>query len=399
MQRQLALWRTHLPTVAPHYAVKCNDSPLLLRWVAEEQERARGAAASSSSPSAAGGFDCASLHEMRAAVGTGLVSAGDILYAHPCKPPTEILGAQALGVQRTVVDSEEEVDKLADAGWRGSVLLRLRVPDGGSRQPFGKKFGAKPERAGDILRAASRRGVRMEGVSFHVGSECERPEQFDAALAACRQVFDAAEAAGVRGLRTIDVGGGFLPDATHFAAAASAIRGAQARLFPTGLAADGRPLQWLAEPGRFLAAPTHTLFVPVIGRKRGEDGAWCYTLDESVYGAFSNVIMDGARPVFEVALRRKARLQEPSVAQRCTLFGRTCDSADTLSETAVLPELHVGDSLRVANMGAYTRVTATEFNGFPLTQAIYVDDRAEEAAERREAVEEEANTQRLRMSA
>ena len=33
--------------------------------------------------------------------------------------------------------------------------------------------------------------------------------------------------------------------------------------------------------------------------------------------------------------------------------------------------LRVGDMLRIRNMGAYTTVTASEFNGFPKAQCIY----------------------------
>jgi ornithine decarboxylase len=57
------------------------------------------------------------------------------------------------------------------------------------------------------------------------------------------------------------------------------------------------------------------------------------------------------------------------------VFGRTCDSADLISNSAKLPEVGVGDWLRVPNMGAYTTVTASEFNGFPKSRKVYdVDD-------------------------
>jgi ornithine decarboxylase len=37
----------------------------------------------------------------------------------------------------------------------------------------------------------------------------------------------------------------------------------------------------------------------------------------------------------------------------------------------MLPELEIGDWLYYRNMGAYTTVTASTFNGFPVTQKYF----------------------------
>jgi ornithine decarboxylase len=93
------------------------------------------------------------------------------------------------------------------------------------------------------------------------------------------------------------------------------------------------------------------------------------TLDESVYGIFSNIPFDGFRPVFEhLAPDARHRPQEAT-----TLFGRTCDSADCILEDVQLPALRVGDRMRVRNMGAYTVVSSSEFNGFPAPLRQYVE--------------------------
>jgi ornithine decarboxylase len=55
------------------------------------------------------------------------------------------------------------------------------------------------------------------------------------------------------------------------------------------------------------------------------------------------------------------------------LWGATCDSADVLAEGVRLPRLRVGDWLRVDGMGAYSRASASRFNGFELTEAVYVE--------------------------
>ena len=91
------------------------------------------------------------------------------------------------------------------------------------------------------------------------------------------------------------------------------------------------------------------------------------TVDDSVYGTFSNIAFDGQKPSYT--------LLAPDAATRprtqATLFGRTCDSADCLATDIELPELRVGDILEVCDMGAYTTVSASYFNGFPMPERLY----------------------------
>jgi hypothetical protein len=59
------------------------------------------------------------------------------------------------------------------------------------------------------------------------------------------------------------------------------------------------------------------------------------------------------------------------------LFGRTCDSLDVIAKSADMEELEVGDWLWFPSMGAYTRATASEFNGFPTPAVFETNDREE----------------------
>jgi len=314
------------------------------------------------------GFDCASLREIDDALRH--VRSDRILYAQPCKRAEDVTAAADRGVRTTVVDSVEEVEKLA--GWRGDALVRLLVEDKGSKQPFGKKFGAPLDWVPLIAEAALAHGVTLSGFSFHVGSECQDPQQYSAAIETCKK---ASTILADRGFRTevVDVGGGFLADERSFAAVARCLDGAMKRWGP-------KETHWIAEPGRFLAAPTHTLYTKVIGKKpvwypkdhpfdEYEEPAWRITVDESVYGAFSNIPFDGQRPVLErvaPTYRRAVTNVRPT-----RVFGRTCDSGDLIADAANLPEVGVGDWLRIRSMGAYTTVTASEFNGFPKPRCVY----------------------------
>jgi diaminopimelate decarboxylase len=90
-------------------------------------------------------------------------------------------------------------------------------------------------------------------------------------------------------------------------------------------------------------------------------------LDESIYGALSNIPFDG----FQFTFRLEAEEARPLV--KATIYGRTCDSADLIAENVEIPELRVGDWLCVDAMGAYTIVSGSGFNGFKKPRRIYED--------------------------
>ena len=307
------------------------------------------------------GFDCASRREIAEAL--PLVPANRIIYAQPCKTTDDIKNAQALGVHRSVADSAEEIDKMKD--WTGQILIRLLVPDKGSKQPFGKKFGAPLCWLPHIYSKAKAYNLTIAGFSFHVGSECQEPVQYAQAIHECHKAAKIAEAHGFP-TNTIDIGGGFLADAPSFQAVANTINTAKKTYFPDP------NTEFIAEPGRFLAAPTHTLYTTVIGKKpvypepqTPADPKWRITIDESVYGSFSNIPFDHQSPLFETT-------EPTNLPTRPTIvFGRTCDSGDCVGNDIPLPDVNVGDTLRIPNMGAYTTVTASEFNGFPKPKKVY----------------------------
>ena len=62
------------------------------------------------------------------------------------------------------------------------LFVRLALPKGGAVYDLSGKFGASPEEAAALLRAARPDALRL-GVSFHVGSQCLEPESYARALA------------------------------------------------------------------------------------------------------------------------------------------------------------------------------------------------------------------------
>jgi ornithine decarboxylase len=345
---QVAQWRSELPFVQPYYAVKSNPDKHLMDWLYKEGVF----------------FDCASGRELSDAYGLTHKSS-TIIFANPHKTMDDCNLAKSLGVSRTVVDSPEEVQRIAKSGWRPDILIRLAVDDSASRSPFSIKFGAERSAWHEIIRSIYKEKLEFCGLSFHIGSASSDPKQFYKAVNTCKEfVKETGTHAEV-----IDIGGGFMPDT--FADSAKAIRSAKEEWSMCA------PKEWISEPGRFFSARSHTLYAPIIAKKKGPKGnGWRYTLDESIYGQFTCIPFDHSTPYW-IHCGKSAEKEK----QTGFLFGRTCDSIDLIAYSEKMTVMEEDDWLVFPEMGAYTTSSASEFNGFPKPTCYYQDNGWIEKAE------------------
>ncbi|XP_058090864.1 ornithine decarboxylase 1B, chloroplastic-like [Magnolia sinica] len=337
-------WAHGLPDVQPFYAVKCNPEPALLSTLA-----ALGA-----------GFDCASRAEIEAVLNIG-VPADRIVYANPCKAEAQIKYAAKVGVNLTTFDSKDEIEKICKWHPRCAVLIRLKAPDDGeARCPLGPKYGALPEEVIPLLQAAQVAGVAVAGVSFHVGSGATHMGAYRGAIAAAKEVFDAAQQLGMPRLHILNIGGGFTAG-LQFDEATVAVKAAVQEHFP------GEPgLKLMAEPGRFFAETAFTLATNIIGKRvRGDLRE--YWINDGIYGSMNCILYDHAT-VTALPLACTSNRTNPTCrglrTYASTVFGPTCDALDTVMVGHQLPELVVNDWLVFPNMGAYTASAGSNFNGF-----------------------------------
>ncbi len=105
-------------------------------------------------------------------------------------------------------DNSDEVKKIKACCDTAGLVLRLKVPDTGSQVEMSSKFGAEPADAGRLIRQAFDAGLVVEGLSFHVGSQCTNFDNYTAALAITSEIMNDARARGYD-LKIIDIGGGF----------------------------------------------------------------------------------------------------------------------------------------------------------------------------------------------
>jgi len=304
------------------------------------------------------GFDLASGGEIDLVRGQG-VDPRRCIHTHPIKRDSDIRDGLRFGIRTFVADNPDELGKFVRHRKRAQVLLRVALRSGAAVCDLSRKFGCEPEAVPELLALARRLGVRVSGLSFHIGSQALASAGHVAAIETCAALMEAARRAGSP-LDTLDIGGGFpapyLEPVLSIEEYCAPVRAALARL-PAGI-------QVLAEPGRYLVAEAGTCVATVVGRAR-RDGRWWYYLDDGLYGSYSGQLYD--RMTYPVAALKDGLL-EPSV-----LAGPTCDSIDVIREDVPLPELEIGDLIVGRVMGAYTHACATDFNFLPRARVVAVN--------------------------
>ncbi|ODM95404.1 Ornithine decarboxylase [Orchesella cincta] len=338
-------WNLYMPRVRPFYAVKCNDSPLVLETLA----------------GLGTGFDCASKVEMRKVLEIG-VSPTDIIYANPAKPRSHIVAAAEQGVQTVTFDSHVELLKMKRYLPGAKLVVRIRCEAERAQCPLGMKFGVNIEDATELLNAAKSLEMDVIGVSFHVGSGCMDPPVFYRAIAEARILFDYAARELGYDFSLLDIGGGFPGNTgTSIVEIAGVVNNALEDFFPQGCG-----VEVIAEPGRYYVAAAFTLVTQIhsIREIKSDDiTRYMYYINDGIYGSFNCIMYDHAIVRPEVIGIRQS--DEVNLFE-CSIWGPTCDGLDQVCSSELLPKMEVGEWLVFPDMGAYTLVAGGTFNGFPL---------------------------------
>jgi ornithine decarboxylase len=130
-------------------------------------------------------------------------------------------------------------------------------------------------------------------------------------------------------------------------------------------------IKFIAEPGRYFVASSHTIVCFIINKKEKIDKESgekliTYYISDGVYKSFSNIIFDYAKPVFVPFNERNKK------TYKSILYGESCDSLDIISKDCQLPYLAIGESIVVQNFGAYTTASASQFNGFSKAELFFI---------------------------
>ncbi|MFH1054621.1 MAG: type III PLP-dependent enzyme [Candidatus Altiarchaeota archaeon] len=346
-------FRKYLPLVQAYYAVKANPDPAIVKTLFDMGSS----------------FDVASMPEfMIVYENIKRMPARQrqqwiwdkIIYANTIKP---IETLEALDKYKPLVtfDNIEELKKIKRHAPNTGIALRLRVPNTGSMVELSPKFGAHPGEAVDLILAAFDMGLVVEGLSFHVGSQCTNFENYIQALQLSANIIREAETRAGQRIKILDIGGGFPvkydPKVKSFKLLAKKLNSEIRRLFTADT-------EILAEPGRFMVANACTSVSKVIG-KAFRDGKTCYYINDGVYHTYSGQVFDHCNYPIKAFKGGKREIS--------AVFGPTCDAFDTITLSAELPELQINDLVYSENIGAYTHASSTCFNGFPPAKVVHIN--------------------------
>jgi len=347
--RQHMRWKLNLPRVKPFYAVKCNPDPKVIRLLAELGT----------------GFDCASKAEIEQVLKTG-VDPARIIYAQPCKTQSYVRYAAQHGVKQMTFDNTDELYKIKKLFPEAELFLRISTDDSSSLCRLSLKFGASLDSTNELLKLAKELELNVVGVSFHVGSGASDPMAFMKAVQDARAVFDQAATFGYH-LHNLDVGGGFCSET--FDEMSAVLSAALDEHMPSHIKIIG-------EPGRYYVSSAFTLASHVIARRTIQDPdtlekSYMIYLNDGLYGNFSSIMFDHQNPVAQVLRIGNCSLYDTPSASECaygveySIWGPTCDGIDRITDSIRFDHtLDVGDWLYFEDMGAYTKCSATRFNGF-----------------------------------
>lgn len=332
-------FKSAMPQVQPHYAVKANPDPRVLRALIEEGV----------------GFEIASISELDLLLSLG-VPAAEVYYSNPMKSRAYLEYAASKGVEWYVLDSVEELRKIVSVKPDAKLYLRIDTPNIGSDWPLAGKFGTHTAEIKGIINEAVKLKADLAGVTFHVGSQCRNPQNWRVGIERAKKVFADMRRVGLSP-RLLNIGGGY--PVRHIKPIPSIeVIG---DVVNVAIADLPKEVRVMAEPGRYLVSDAAYFVCRVVGTATRNGKRWMYW-DAGMFGGVIEVT-EGLR--YEILSDRTGRDIPWCVA------GPTCDSVDILMRDEMLPEdIQEGDFIYIPNAGAYTTAYASNFNGFPLPDVV-----------------------------
>ncbi len=341
--------------VQPHqvcYAVKANANLSVLQVLAQE-----GA-----------GFDIVSVGELERVLAAG-GDASKVVFSGVAKRRDEIERALAVGIKSLNVESEAELDRIADVARSHGVVAPISVrvnPDVDARtHPYistglkENKFGVEIATAARLYReAAAHPHLQPVGLDCHIGSQLTDLAPFRDAVARVMALLDTLRQDGIT-LHHLDLGGGL--GVQYRDEQPPAI----ADYVRTLVEAVSDPsMEIIIEPGRAIAANAGVLLTRVEYLKH----------NEARHFAIVDVGMnDLIRPALYQAWQDIVVVQphEAGTTAAWDIVGPVCETGDFLGKGRELT-LQAGDLLAVMSAGAYGFTMASNYNTRPRAAEVMV---------------------------
>jgi ornithine decarboxylase len=309
-------------------------------------------------------IETASIAEIQHLIRLG-VRPEKIIFSNPVKPETAIRSAVECGVFTMTFDSLSELKKFIPYKEFIKPVLRIDVVNEGSLWILSGKFGCPKRIWPQIFQYMKDNEIPLSGITFHVGSQCERAATWGKAIAQVGEAVIMAENYDLKP-EILNIGGGFpiflgreIPGVKEIA---DVVYDAINELEDKGIIFE----KFYAEPGRFISGSAGTLCTRIIGvgdrDVKGQGEKWVF-LDTGVFSGLMETIDGITYPLYSNGIG------EPETVMLC---GPSCDGADKMFK-AVLPSPKVGDIIYMYGTGAYTMAYSSNFNGIEPPSVSFVD--------------------------
>jgi len=372
------LYRLRLFTEAfsklPHlvcYAVKANPALAILKLLDQH-----GA-----------GFDIVSGGELERILVVNKAAAARVVFSGVGKTAGEIDLALRSGILLFNVESEGELDLLAERAAKlrkpARIALRVNPEVFAETHPYistglrEHKFGIDIRRARAVYRnAAGYKWIEPAGVSVHIGSQIRSAEPFGAAADRLAGLVSQLRK-DCLGIRFLDAGGGLGIEyhaAQPFNPEEKVLQYAAALTTALGKLDD---ITLLLEPGRFLIAQAGALITRVLYVKK--NGKKTFIIADAGMN-------DLIRPALYQAHHEIVPVARPKGARKITvdIVGPVCETGDFFARDRELPPVRPGDLLAILDAGAYGQALASNYNSRSRPAEVLVQGKRARLIRRRE---------------
>ncbi|MBX4197790.1 type III PLP-dependent enzyme [Candidatus Parcubacteria bacterium] len=342
-------FQKYFPGALIHFAIKANSEIALIQTLKDSHAC----------------FEIASKHELNILKDLK-IPCKDIIYGTSVKPLDHIKEAFDYGIDRFAFDSFQELEKIAAMAPNSRVYVRVVANDTGSVFKMSEKFGTEVDNVIPLLQKAVSLGLRPYGISFNVGSQASNSKAWAHAIQVLRPTIENLKDIGIK-IETLNLGGGY-PSKYLSSEDAPELKEIAHYIYEEYNKLSFQP-QLILEPGRAIVAEAGVLIATIIARIERRGITWLF-LDAGVYNALYEAMAYQGSTRYPVTSMRSAF---DSGEMMFALAGPTGDGPDIITKEVLLPrDMDVGDRLIIHNVGAYSLVVTSPFNGFPKPSVYFI---------------------------
>lgn len=353
LDNQVQLIKKHsLENIKIFYAVKANYNPSIIKTLKK---------------SGIDGIDAVSPFEIELAKRCGFAKK-QIIFTGNNSGDDELREIFRQGITPNI-GSLSELERFGNMFNGSDISIRFNsgigageskyVVTGGSKS----KFGILEEDIKEVKNIIEKYSLNVIGIHSHIGSGFYKAKVFKRAVRSILKI-----ASNFRNLEFVDLGGGF---GVRYDPKATSINLEE---FFTAIKNDikefvknnGRPIDVIIEPGKFLVAESTCLLTKVTNIKNngstvfiGTDTGINHIIRPALYSAYHHII----------------NISNPKASQKkVTIVGNICESSDVLCKDIKMPLPVEGDILAILTAGAYCASMSSLYNLRPYAPEVLFDN-------------------------